>query len=279
MRILDFLRTCLARKQSASIEPVDYIEPSSCISHACNDSRGSHTTSYVNAEIDNPEKGTRFGYYFLAEGFDSRDRSQTPPDAIVMKSITESLLDAPIERLARKYTQRSDEECESAIRLAFQEAHKTLRDSAEDTSYVTITGAFIRGRSITFGHVGANRLYWIDRNTFQALTRDHTLKPMMPPYKTALYRVLGQGHLTIDVSTHKNLDDGYLLLCTWRLWETVSEDILRDTVMTSTNLENACARLLSKGRKPFDDRGLTMILASYPKPTRKISPDNQTLPR
>lgn len=279
MRILDFLRSCLARKQAASIEPVEYIEPSSCISHACSDSGGSHTTSYVNAEIDNPEKGTRFGYYFLAEGYNSRSRSQTPPDAIVMKSISESLLDAPIERLARKYTQLSDEECESAIRTAFQEAHKALRDIAADTAYVTLTGAFIRGRSMSFGHVGANRLYWIDRNTFQALTRDHTLKPMMPPYQTALYRVLGQGHLTIDVSTHKNLDDGYLLLCTWRLWESVSEDYLRDTVMTSASLENACTRLLKKAWNPLEDRELALIVASYPKPTQKISPNNQTLPR
>jgi len=182
-----------------------------------------------------------------------------------MKSVTESLLDAPIEILARKYSQLSEKECESAIIAAFQEANRALRDITTDSTVVTITGALIRGSSITFGHVGANRLYWIDDKSLQTLTRDHLATPFMPPYRSVLYNGLGYESLILEVSTHKNIGDGYLLLCTWRLWESVSEDSLRNVVMTSTNLENACNQLLNKGRKPFDDRGLAMIIASYTK--------------
>jgi len=71
MRILELLRNCLLGKVSASIETADYIEPRSCTSHACSDVSGSGNTAYVNAEIDLPEIGTRFGYYFLAEGLGS----------------------------------------------------------------------------------------------------------------------------------------------------------------------------------------------------------------
>jgi serine/threonine protein phosphatase PrpC len=219
----------------------------------------------VNAEIELPEMGPRFGYYFLAEGLGSIDRSQSSPDAFVMKSVTESLLDAPIEILARKYSQFSDKECESAIRAAFQDAHRALRDIAANSTGVTISGALIRGSSITYGYVGANRLYWIDRNTIQALIRGHLVFPMMPPHDFLLYSALGLEQLTIDVSTHKNISDGYLLLCTWRIWDSVSDGGLRDVVMTSNNLENACNRLLNRGRKPFDDRGLALIIASYTK--------------
>lgn len=279
MRILDFLRRKLVRKKVAPIELADYVEPSSCTSHACMESRPSGKICYLHAQFDGPGLGMRFGYYFMAEGSGSPGRSPKPLAATVMESITESLLDAPIEELARRYIGQSDHECEGAIQTAFLQAHRIIKELSAGTGAVTITGALIRGGSITFGHVGANRLYWIDRNTIQALTRDHLLRPMMPPNELHLYRMLGQGHLTVDVSTHKNLDDGYLLLCTWRLWESVSEANLRDTVMTSATLVNACTRLLNKGRKPFDDRGLALMLASYSKPTRKISPNNQTLPR
>jgi serine/threonine protein phosphatase PrpC len=204
--------------------------------------------------------GTRFGYYFLAHGFGSYDRSQFTPDAFVMKSITETLLDAPIENLARRYSQLSEKECEGAIRVAFEEASRALLDIASETALVTITGALIRGRSIVFGHVGTNRLLWLDRTSTQRLTRDHIIWPQMK-----LYSALGMlniGTLTIDVSTYRDIGDGYLLLCTRKLWESVSEGSIRDAVMTSTNLENACTRLLTSARNPFDRKSMAMIIAS-----------------
>jgi serine/threonine protein phosphatase PrpC len=193
----------------------------------------------------------------------SWDRHQSTPEAFVMKSVTDSLLDAPIDVLARMYSRLSDEECEGAITAALQKANWELNEISTGTTGVTITGALVRGNSITFGHVGAARLYWIDRRSIQVLTRDHLAMSFMPPYRPVLYIALGKEVLTTDVSTYKNTGDGYLLLCTWRLWESVTEESLRDIVMTSINLEKACAETLNKGRAPFDDRGLALILASY----------------
>jgi serine/threonine protein phosphatase PrpC len=269
MRILQFLRNCFKRKQPIPIEPADYVEPSSFTSHGCSDLGGSRTTSntvsYEHAEIDLPEKGIRFGYYFLAEGFGSYDRSQFTPDAFVMKSITETLLDAPIEILAQRYAQLNEKECESAIEVAFQKASKELNAIAAETAMATFTGALIRGRSISFGHVGANRLYWVDRNKIYQLTREHLLWPRM-----LLYGCLGSIGLLIPddnllVSTLNDIDDGYLLLCSWRLWESIGEAELRDVVMTSSSLENACTSLLKSASDSLDERRMAMIIASNPK--------------
>ena len=184
-----------------------------------------------------------------------------------MKTITETLLDAPIEILAKRYSQLSEKECESAIEAAFLKANFALKDITSETAYATITGAFIRGRSITFGHVGANRLYWIDHNKIQQLTRDHLLRQNLPRLEWLLYSALGQNPqtLTLNVSTHKDISDGYLVLCTWRLWESIDESGLRDAVMTSTTLQNACTRLVKSTRDPLDERSLAVIIASNPK--------------
>jgi hypothetical protein len=279
MRILDFLRRKLVRKKVAPIELADYVEPSSCTSHACMESRPSGKICYLHAQFDDPGLGMRFGYYFMAEGSGSPGMSPNPLAATVMESITESLLDAPIEELARRYIGQSNHECEGAIQTAFLQAHRIIKELSAGTGAVTITGAFFRGGTITVGCVGGNRLYWMNRNSIQTLTKEHVLIHMMPPHNTGIYRALGHlGPQTIDVSTHKDMEDGYLLLCTWRLWESVSEDNLRDTVMTSATLENACTRLLKKAWNPLEDRELALIVASYSKPTRKISPNNQTLP-
>lgn len=280
MRILDFLRRKLVKTKAAPIVVANYVEPSSCNSHACKENRASGKISYLHAVLDNPEISVRFGYFFLAEGLGSQGRSLKSLASIVMESITDSLLDASIEELAMRYIGQSDLECEGAIQTAFLKAHKVIKELSAGTGAVTITGAFIRAGTITVGCVGGNRLYWIDRNGIQTLTKEHVLIHMMPPHKTALYRALGQlGPQTIDVSTSKSLEDGYLLLCTWRLWESMSNERVWDEVMTSCTLEDTCHRILKKAWIPLDDRELALIVASYPKSTRKISLNSQALPR
>jgi protein phosphatase len=146
----------------------------------------------------------------------------------------------------------------------------------------TLTAVFGAGRDLFFAHVGHSRAYLMRHTLLLRLTRDHTIEtrqkshaavaPLMDVNATArdlkhvLTETLGMGRARgalIDLERFQ-LDDGdVVLVCTNGLTDVVSEEEIRDVLMSGRPPAEMSALLIDRAASAGAEDDATALVARY----------------
>lgn len=170
---------------------------------------------------------------------------------------------------------------EDRLRNVFFEAHRRIEEYAEKHPQykgmgTTLTSVILKENSAYYGHVGDSRLYIIRPVTREItqLTEDHTLvnrfvkEKKLTPEEAAQEdsNVLDQAlgcvtKIHVDVGEYSALRAGdLLLLCSDGLTDLVTDAKIRDIVLGSPSLADACHRLVSKANQQGGKDNITVVL-------------------
>lgn len=170
---------------------------------------------------------------------------------------------------------------EDRLRNVFLEAHRRIEEYAQQhPKYkgmgTTLTSLVLKDGGLYYGHVGDSRLYIIHSDTrkIEQLTEDHTLvnrfvqEGKLTPEEAAeedsnvLDQALGcVPKIHVDTGEYSALHPGdLLLLCSDGLTDLVSDVKIRDIVLGSPSLTDACHRLVAKANQQGGKDNITVVL-------------------
>lgn len=172
---------------------------------------------------------------------------------------------------------------EDRLRNVFLEAHRRIEEYAQHHQEyrgmgTTLTTLVLRNGVGYYGHVGDSRLYLIHLATrqIQQLTEDHSLvakfvrEGKLTPQEAAeedsnvLEQALGcVPHIHVDIGEYQPLAPGDIfLLASDGLTDMVSDAKIRDIVLGSPSLPDACQRLIGKAKQQGGLDNITVVLAA-----------------
>lgn len=181
---------------------------------------------------------------------------------------------------------------EDRLRNVFLEAHRRIAEHAQQHSEyygmgTTLTTIVLKDDVLYYGHVGDSRLYLIHSQTrkIEQLTKDHTLvnkfveEGKLTPEEAAeedsnvLAQALGcVPKVRVDVGEQTSLQTGdFALLCSDGLTDLVSDAKIRDIVLGSLSLSDACHRLIMKANQSGGKDNITVVLITIEKATQDVN--------
>lgn len=167
------------------------------------------------------------------------------------------------------------------LRNVFQEAHRRIEVYAQEhPEYrgmgTTLTTMVLKDGNVYYGHVGDSRLYLIHNGTQQMeqLTEDHTLvakfvrENKLTPEEAAqedsnvLEQALGcVPRIRVDAGEYDSLEQGdILLLSSDGLTDLVSDTKIREIILSSPSLTDACRRLITRANQHGGKDNITVVL-------------------
>ncbi len=176
------------------------------------------------------------------------------------------------------------------LRNVFLEAHQRIEEQARrHPQYrgmgTTLTTVVFNDNVLYYGHVGDSRLYLIHSHTrkIEQLTKDHTLvnkfveEGKLTPEEAAQEdsNVLSQAlgcvpKIQIDAGEYRDLHTGdIVLLCSDGLTDLVSDAKIRDIVLGSPSLDDACRRLVLKANQNGGKDNITVVLIGIEQKTQE----------
>ncbi|PID56687.1 serine/threonine protein phosphatase [candidate division KSB3 bacterium] len=170
---------------------------------------------------------------------------------------------------------------EDRLRNVFLEAHRRIEEYAELHPHyrgmgTTLTAAVLKGNMLYYGHVGDSRLYLIrsGSRSIQQLSKDHTLvnkfieegklttEEAAQEDSNVLSQALGAvPKIHVETGEYGPLEAGdLLLLCSDGLSDLVADAKIRDIILGSPGLDDACRRLIAKANQNGGQDNITVVL-------------------
>lgn len=167
------------------------------------------------------------------------------------------------------------------LRNVFLEAHRRIKDYANQyPEYrdmgTTMTIAVLKDADLYYGHVGDTRLYLIHNGTHQMeqITEDHTLvqrfinegklteEEAAQEDSNVLEQALGcVSSIRVETGDYSPLEAGdILVLSSDGLTDLVTDAKIREIVLSSPSLEDACRRLITKANQHGGKDNITVVL-------------------
>jgi serine/threonine protein phosphatase PrpC len=164
-----------------------------------------------------------------------------------------------------------------ALTAAIEKANADVIKSVPDGG-ATLTAAVIIGDLAYIAHVGDSRIYLLNKENLEKLTRDHSLVERLieldqltpeeaadHPNKNMLYRALGQSEvIEIDTMTRRLPPRSRLLLCSDGLWNQVEGKEIMEVIKQIPNPQEACNKLVAMANKRGGVDNVTVILLHMP---------------
>ncbi len=228
-------------------------------------------------ELAGLETMPSFGLFVVADGMGGHSLGERASGIaartvarITMEQILPSLLADPHSEVERPPLQ---EVMESAMAAA-----NTAVVSSVPEGGTTLTCALLIGEQLILSHVGDSRAYIITEDTFEQITRDHSLvqrlqelgqitaaEAAVHPQRSVLYRAVGQGEgLEVDVIARRLPPGASLLLCSDGLWGLVPDEKILRTVQQSHTPQAACEALVAAANAAGGPDNITAVMVQVP---------------
>ena len=137
----------------------------------------------------------------------------------------------------------------------------------------TLTAAMVRDDEVAFGHVGDSRAYVLRDGQLKRLTKDHSLVEELRrqgrlteeqaeehPQRSIITRALGpEPSVNVDTMTFPARDGDVFLLCSDGLTTMVSDDEIREILVSSRNLRSAVNRLVDAANRGGGRDNITAV--------------------
>jgi serine/threonine protein phosphatase PrpC len=161
---------------------------------------------------------------------------------------------------------------------AMNSANQAVFAGVPEGGGTTLTCALLIGEQVVLSHVGDSRAYLITPDSFEQLTRDHSLvqrlqelgqlsaaEAAVHPQRNVLYRAVGQGDgLEVDVEAHRLPPGGALLLCSDGLWGLVPNERIQTVIRQAPSLQAACEALVAAANAAGGPDNITAVMVQLP---------------
>ncbi len=215
-----------------------------------------------------------FGFFVVADGMGGHHDGEKA-SAIAARMVAVQIMNTiyvPI-LMGRDNEQPISESLSSAVQKANGDVIAKVPDGG-----TTVTAVVLVNDLAYVAHVGDSRVYLINGDTIERLTRDHSLVQRLieldqitpeeandHPQKNVLYRALGQSDLIdVDILTRRLPAKASLLLCSDGLWNLVEDHELMQTVRSAGTPQEACQRLVALANKRGGNDNITVIVVRLP---------------
>lgn len=172
-----------------------------------------------------------------------------------------------------------DNDLLSIMEQAVKRANSVIyQESKENKEYsgmgTTITASLIHNGQIYISHVGDSRVYLINQNSIEKITRDHSLvgrllesgqiteeEAAIHPQRNLIYRSLGSfPAVEVDVYQIPVRSNDHILLCSDGLYEHVKDDEIQKIVISSNNPDEASKHLINLANARGGDDNTTIVI-------------------
>jgi PPM family protein phosphatase len=163
---------------------------------------------------------------------------------------------------------------EKIAKEANREIHKLAQeDSSRAGMGTTLTAAMLRDDEVALGHVGDSRAYLLRNGELKRLTKDHSLVEELRrqgrlteeqaeehPQRSIITRALGpEPSVNVDTMTFPARDGDVFLLCSDGLTTMVSDDQIREILVSSKNLRVAVHKLVDAANRGGGRDNITAV--------------------
>jgi PPM family protein phosphatase len=218
--------------------------------------------------------------FVLSDGIGGQEHGEVASDMAV-KAIVEychqSLKDPslPYEGEPRADFSEKTNRLASAIRRANRLIHEAAAaDSALHGMGATVVGAWLDDRKLSLAHVGDSRAYRFRTESFEQLTRDHSLvaeqvrlgilteeQAEHSEYQTMLMRALGaEENVDVDADEHLLMDGDSIMLCSDGLSRMVPDDAIAREIAISSSAQPTVDKLITMANEAGGADNITVIL-------------------
>ncbi|HEY3192874.1 MAG TPA: Stp1/IreP family PP2C-type Ser/Thr phosphatase [Solirubrobacterales bacterium] len=163
---------------------------------------------------------------------------------------------------------------EEIAQEANREIHKLAQeDSSRAGMGTTLTAAMVRDDEVALGHVGDSRAYVLRDGQLKRLTKDHSLVEELRrqgrlteeqaeehPQRSIITRALGpEPSVNVDTMTFPARDGDVFLLCSDGLTTMISDEQIREILVSSKNLRSAVNRLVDAANRGGGRDNITAV--------------------
>jgi PPM family protein phosphatase len=167
---------------------------------------------------------------------------------------------------------------EAALRASVEKANQDVWQAAADTGRTgmgaTLTAVLIHGTRAYVAEVGDSRAYLLRGQRFVQLTRDQSFAQNMLdagavtreelatlPNKNAILQAIGtRPSVVVAMNRFTVLQGDRILLCSDGLSGKVTDDEMRNVLLTTAILDSACSRLIDLANSRGGEDNITVVL-------------------
>ncbi len=229
-------------------------------------------------ELAGLESMPHFGLFIVADGMGGHALGERA-SGIAARTVAREALNAILPYLLAFPEGDSDRpSLQEIMEQAMNAANQAVFAGVPEGGGTTLTCALLIGEQLVLSHVGDSRAYLITPDSFEQLTRDHSLvqrlqelgqlsaaEAAVHPQRNVLYRAVGQGDgLEVDVESHR-VPPGGMLLCSDGLWGLVPNDRLQSIIRQAPNPQAACEALVAAANSAGGPDNITALMVQLPK--------------
>lgn len=229
-------------------------------------------------ELAGLEAMPSFGLFVVADGMGGHALGERA-SGIAARTLARATLDGILPSLLADPAINADRpSLQEVMERAMDAANRAVTVSVPDGGGTTLTCALVIGQQVVFSHVGDSRAYIITDQSFEQLTRDHSLvqrlqelgqlsaaEAAVHPQRNVLYRAIGQGEgLEVDVDSRRLPSGAVLLLCSDGLWGLVPDERILSIVRQNSTLQAGCEALVAAANAAGGPDNITAVMVKLP---------------
>jgi len=229
-------------------------------------------------ELAGLEAMPHFGLFVVADGMGGHALGERA-SGIAARTLARSVLEGILPSLLADATTESDRPALGEVmETAMKAANTAVFAGVPEGGGTTLTCALIIGEQVVLSHVGDSRAYIITADSFEQLTRDHSLvqrlqelgqlsaaEAAIHPQRNVLYRAVGQGEgLEVDVDSRRLGAGSVLLLCSDGLWGLVPDERIEALIRQSADPQAACEALVAAANAAGGPDNITAVMVQLP---------------
>ncbi len=238
---------------------------------------------------DNNEDAIAFdlstGLCILADGMGGYNAGE------VASGMATAFIESEMSRwLAQAGLDANSKEVKRALEICVQNANHSIFNAANSNPQYTgmgttlVVGVFQAGR-LVLGHIGDSRCYRLRGDTFEQITKDHSLlqeqieaglitpeQALTSANKNLVTRALGvEDAVLLDVTEHRVDAGDIYVMCSDGLSDMVRDEALADIMLSRATLEQKCTNLISAANANGGRDNISVLLVHAVEPTVKRS--------
>ncbi len=238
---------------------------------------------------DNNEDAIAFdlstGLCILADGMGGYNAGE------VASGMATAFIESEMSRwLAQAGLDANSKEVKRALEICVQNANHSIFNAANSNPHYTgmgttlVVGVFQAGR-LVLGHIGDSRCYRLRGDTFEQITKDHSLlqeqieaglitpeQALTSANKNLVTRALGvEDAVLLDVTEHRVDAGDIYVMCSDGLSDMVRDEALADIMLSRATLEQKCTNLISAANANGGRDNISVLLVHAVEPTVKRS--------
>jgi serine/threonine protein phosphatase PrpC len=229
-------------------------------------------------ELAGLEAMPNFGLFVVADGMGGHALGERA-SGIAARTVARTTLDGILPSLLADPTLTSDRpSLQEVMEKAMDAANRAVSVGVPDGGGTTLTCALVIGQQVVLSHVGDSRAYIITDESFEQLTRDHSLvqrlqelgqlsaaEAAIHPQRNVLYRAIGQGDgLEVDVDSRRLPSGAVILLCSDGLWGLVPDERILSIVRQNATLQAGCEALVAAANAAGGPDNITAVMVKLP---------------